>query len=79
LVIRPEGAPVERVALGRLVVIAGKSVASRLGETVTAVVVDLPDTVLVLAWSQPIPTPQLAALITAATQAAGLVRHPKAS
>jgi DNA-binding transcriptional LysR family regulator len=55
---------VELVALGRLVVVVGESVTTRLGPTVTAVsVADLPGTRLVLAWSQPAPTLQLGALI----------------
>jgi DNA-binding transcriptional LysR family regulator len=49
--VEPLDAVVERVALGRLVVVVGESATSRLGDAVTAVPVsDLPATELVLAW-----------------------------
>jgi DNA-binding transcriptional LysR family regulator len=72
---------VELVALGRLVVVVGESAGTRLGPAVTAVsVADLPGTLLVLAWSRPAPTPQLGALISAATRLAPRhLRRPKVS
>lgn len=51
----------DRVALGRLVVVVGESAADRLGRSVTAVpVADLPPTDLVLAWSPHARHPDLA-------------------
>jgi DNA-binding transcriptional LysR family regulator len=59
---------IDLVALARLVVVAGDGVTGRLGGAVTAVPVsDLPGTLLLLAWPQLIPAPQLTALIRAAS------------
>jgi DNA-binding transcriptional LysR family regulator len=58
---------VDRVALGRLVVIVGESVTDRLGRSVTAIpVLDLPRTELVLSWHQRVPHPGLAQFVRAA-------------
>ena len=47
---------VDRVALGRLVVVAGHSAVDRLGHSVVAIpVTDLPSTALLLGWSRPEP------------------------
>ncbi|MGP4049945.1 hypothetical protein [Streptomyces sp. 2A115] len=65
---------VDRVALGRLVVVVGDSVSDRLGESVRAVPVHgYPDTRLVLAW---LPDAHWAASHLTATAHAVLARRP---
>jgi DNA-binding transcriptional LysR family regulator len=55
---------IDLVSLRRLIVVVGDSVSGRLGTTVSAVTVsDLPGTLLMLAWTPHIPSPQLTAFI----------------
>ncbi|GAA2808289.1 LysR family transcriptional regulator [Crossiella cryophila] len=58
---------VDRVAFGRLIVVAGASTADRVGQAVVTVpVADLPATRLVLAWPESAPQPAVAAFLRTA-------------
>jgi DNA-binding transcriptional LysR family regulator len=72
---------IDLVGLGRLIVIVGDGIAGRLPPSVSAVsVVDLPATLLLLAWPTVTPTPELSALLqTAATVSGHATRDRVAS